>query len=71
MSSQMLSCLMSNIIGSPFNPVCYQHFENLPFITYEKLNHSINLYKTIAVPANFVLPENVSLANGYTTLPKV
>ncbi len=30
----------------------------------------VNFIKKLAVPANFVLPENVSLANDYTMLQK-
>ncbi len=30
-----------------------------------------NFIEILAVPANFVLPENVSLANDYTMLQKV
>ncbi len=31
---------------------------------------TLNIYMELAVPANFVLPENVSLANDYTMLQK-
>ncbi len=44
--------------------------ENIRFslILIEK---RLNFYITLAVPANFVLPKNVSLANDYTMLQEV
>ncbi len=36
----------------------------------ENFKYISKIYRELAVPANFVLPKNVSLANDYTMLQK-